>query len=256
LRKNGLIGKAAPNRFKVWGWAVLKDDLLSFEGKSYGVKSAQRKWKTWEQFSVQYASPERRLLCSDRRISYTEIKLDQAINADFNQIQFEVVKGSLAHLLDGKEVGGCTVFWSFGNYSPGHLMYTDYNVKLVMKNVQIHGLIRSTSRPICANTTTALTGSISRIPIDGLGASIRKTGDRLQLAHPESGIAQEVELILSYGGNGSVILIKPIQLLYDFPVDSIVTAFHCLPSEARFENVNFVKEDLSPSYSQRIDYRP
>jgi hypothetical protein len=256
LHKNGLIGKVAPNRFEVWGWAVLKDDLLSFEGKSYTVKSAQRKWKTWEQFSEQYASPERRLLRSDRRITYTEIELDQAINADFDHVHFEVVKGSLAHLLDGKEVGGCTAFWSFGNDSPGHLMYTDYNVNLVMKNVQIHGLIRSTSRPIWANTTTALTGSISRIPINGLGASMWKTGDRIQLAHPESGIAQEVELILSYGGNGSVILIKPIQLLHDFPVDSIVTAFHCLPSEARFENVNFVKEDLSPSYSQRIDYRP
>jgi len=48
LHNNGLIGKAAPNRFEVWGWAVLKDDLLSFEGKSYSLKSAQRKWKTWE----------------------------------------------------------------------------------------------------------------------------------------------------------------------------------------------------------------
>jgi len=137
----------------------------------------------------------------------------------------------LAYLLDGKEVGGCTVFWSFGNDSPGHLMYTDYSVNLVMKNVQIHGLIRSTSRLICANTTTALTGSISIIPINGLGVSIWKIGDCFQLAHPESGIAQEVELILSYGGNGSVILIKPIQLLHDFPVDSIVTAFHYLPSK-------------------------
>lgn len=110
MRKNGLIGKAAPNRFEVWGWAVLKDDLLSFEGKSYSVKIAQRKWKTWEHLSMQYASPEPRLLRSNRRINHIEIKLDQAINANFNQIQFEVVKGSLAHLLDGKEIGGCTVF--------------------------------------------------------------------------------------------------------------------------------------------------
>jgi len=172
----------------------LKGDLLSFSGKGYTVKSTQRKWKTSEQFLEQFTSSERRLLRSDRRITYTEIELDQVVNDNFDQIQFEVVKGGLSHLLDGKEVGGCTAFWNFGNDSPGHFMYTDYNVNLVMKNVKIHGLIRSTSRPIWANTTEVMTGSISRIPISGLGASMWKTGYRLQLAHPESGIAEQVEL--------------------------------------------------------------
>lgn len=73
-------------------------------------------------------------------------------------------------------------------------MYTDYNVNLVMKNVKIQGLIRSTSRPIWANTTEAMTGSISKISINRLDASMWKTGYRLQLAHPESGIAEQVEL--------------------------------------------------------------
>lgn len=256
LKKNALIGKLSDTKFEIWGWSVQKGDKLSFGGKTFTIIQSQRKFKTWEQFSSQYQNPPARIKRSDRRITYTEIELDKEIASPVNEIIFKVESSVLQSVLNGNPVTGCSAIWSFGNDAPGHLMYTDYNVNLLMENVNIHGLIRATARPLWVDTTQALSGSISSIPVSALGASVWNAGDKLQLAHPESGLITEVELIVGSSGNAGNLLIKPITLAQEFPAKSIVTALYSLCSEARFDHVNFVKEDLSPSYSQRIDYRP
>ena len=256
LKKNGLIGKVSDTKFEVWGWAIQEGDQLSFEGKTFTVTKISRKWKTWEKFALQYPNPPDRIKRGDRRITYTEIELDLPTPSELASVKFRVVKGAFQDYLDGKEISGCSAIWNFGNDSPGHLMYIDYNVNLVMKNVLTHGLIRSTSRPLWVDITSPLSGYISFIPIGRLGANIWKKRDKLQLAHPETGLLTEVELDEDFNGNAGMLAIKPISLQYEFPVNSIVTALYSLCNEASFENVNFVEEDLTPCFSERIDYRP
>ncbi|PZX56487.1 hypothetical protein [Algoriphagus chordae] len=256
IKKNSLIAKLSDTNFEVWGWAIQEGDQLSYAGKNFTVKKTERKWKTWEQFAAQYSNPPERLKRADRKITYTEIELNQPVSASLAELEFQVVKGGLTACLDGKEISGCSAVWNFGNDAPGHLMYIDYNVNLIMKDVRIHGMIRSTSKPLWAETSTALSGNISSIPVGPLGATIWKRGDKLQLADPESGLVTEVELITDFSGNAGKLLIKPIKLSGEFPAQSILTALYSLCQEASFENVNFVEEDLRPCYSERIDYRP
>lgn len=253
---SGLIGKVSDTSFEVWGWSIQANDQLSFSGKNYTVKSITRKWKTWEEFANQYPYPQFRLKRGDRLITYTEIQLDKPILESLRDVRFRVEKSALQGLLDGKFRSGCSAIWNFGNDAPGHLMYTDYNVNLILKNVKIHGLIRSTSRPLWIETTKKLSGNISTIPVGNLDPGIWKKGDKLQLAHPESGKIAEVELERDYSGSSGFVQIKPIQLDYEFPEKSVLVGLFSLCSEARFENVYFVNEDLSPCYSERIDYRP
>jgi hypothetical protein len=256
LKKNGLIGKLSNTTFEVWGWSIQEGDQLSFGGNTFSVVKTDRKGKTWEQFAMQYPSPPERLKRSDRKITYTEIELNQPVSAALGDVKFQVINGALQGYLNGTEILGCSAIWNFGNDSPGHLMYIDYNVNLVLKNVQIHGMIRSTSKPLWAETTGSLSGLISAIPVGRLGSTIWKNGDKVQLAHPESGLVVEVELTDSFSGNPGNLSIMPVQLPAEFPAKSIVTALYSLCNEASFENVSFVEEDLTPCYSERIDYRP
>ncbi len=255
-RNSGLIGKVSDTSFEVWGWSIQTDDQLSFSGKNYTVKSITRKWKTWEEFGAQYPYPQFRLKRGDRFITYTEIQLDKPISETLQEVKFRVEKSALQGLLDGKFRSGCSAIWNAGNNAPGHLMYTDYNVNLVLKNVKIHGLIRSTSKQLWAETTKGLSGFVSSIPVGKMDSGIWKKGDKLQLAHPESGKITEVELERDYSGSTGFVQIKPIQLTTEFPEKSVLVGLFSLCSEARFENVYFVNEDLSPCYSERIDYRP
>ncbi len=253
---NGIIGKKSKRVFEVWGWVLVKGDTLKTGGKTFTITKTRRKWKTWNQYSEQYSNPEERLKRSDRRITYTEIEIDQELVGDVSSIKFEVVNSQLTPLLDGKFRSGCSALWSIGNEAPGHLMYTDYNVNLLMKDVQIHGLIRSTARSLFAETTQELSGNISQIPIGNFGSDCWKKGHILKLLDLESGISQDVELITSFNGDAGNLLIKPISLGHTFPAKSVVLALYSLCSEAVFDNVTFIEESGEPSYSQRIDYRP
>ncbi len=256
LGNSGLIGKVSDTVFEIWGWSIQANDLLSFSGKTFTVKSIARKSKTWEQFASQYPFPQFRLKRGDRFITYTEIQLDKPIIESLPNIRFRVERSALQGLLDGEFRSNCSAIWSFGNEAPGHLMYTDYNVNLILKNVKIHGLIRSTSRQLWAETTRPLTGLVSSIPVGNIDSIEWKKGDKLQLSHPESGKTTEVELVKNYSGNLGFVEIKPIVLTTEFPEKSVLVGLFSLCSETRFENVFFVNEDLSPSYSERIDYRP
>jgi len=256
LRNSGLIGKVSDSVFEVWGWTIQPNDLLSFSGKTFTVKSIARKSKTWQQFASQYSYPPVRLKRADRLITYTEILLDKPIEEGLADVRFQVEKSAFQALLDGEFRNNCSAIWSFGNEAPGHLMYTDYNVNLVLKNVKIHGLIRSTSKQLWAETTQPLSGLVSIIPVGKSDSMVWKKGDKLQLTHPESGKTEEVELAKNFSGNLGFVEIKPIELTTEFPEKSVVVGLFSLCSEARFENVFFVNEDLSPSYSGRIDYRP
>lgn len=255
-KSNGLIGKIDNQTFEIWGWSIQKGDVFSFGGQNFTVTQTQRKWKTWQQYGTQFPTPEPRLNRSDRRITYTEIKIDKPITQSVGEVSFKIEQSKLEPLLDGVFRKGCSAIWGDGKEAPGHLLYTDYNVNLVMKNIQTHGLIRSTARPLYAETTAPLQGNISSIPVGNLGSKIWEKGCKLQLAHPETGIKQEVELITSFSGNSGNLLIKLIGLTQEFPTGSIVVGLFSLCSEASFENVYFVNEDGSPSYSERIDYRP
>jgi hypothetical protein len=208
LKKNGLINKLSDTKFKIWGRSVQKGDSLSFAGKNYSIIQTQRKFKMWENFSDQFANPPQRLKRSDIRIIYTEIELDKGISSPLNEIVFKVEDSALPSVLDGMAAGGCSAVWNIGDDAPGHLMYTVYNVNLLMENVNIHGLIRSTPRPLWVDTVQALSGTISSIPVSDLGALIWYTGDKLQLAHVESGIATEAELIVGFSGKAGAFLLS------------------------------------------------
>ncbi len=256
ISRNNLIGKSDDKTFEIWGYAIQKGDQFTFNGRTFTVEKTSRKWKNWKQFSAQYSVPNPRMNRTDRRITYTEVTLNQGITEGLGQINFQVSKSNLEALLDGKFRKGCSALWDQGNNSAGHLMYTDYNVNLVMENVDIHGLIRSTARPLFAETTKAISGSVSSIPVGRLGSKIWGKGHRLQLLDPENGKVQEVELSNSFNGNPGSVQIKTVDLNHSFPEKSILVALYSLPSEARFENTFFVEENGEPSYSQRIDYRP
>ncbi|WP_111671797.1 hypothetical protein [Algoriphagus litoralis] len=256
LREGGIIGKVADNRFEIWGWSIQEGDQLSAAGEVFTVKSIGRKWKTWEQFAVQNNLSEPRLKRGDRRITYTEIELDKPVTGPVSSIQFRVERSVLEHLLDGQFRNGCKAAWGIGNESPGHLMYIDYNVNLVLRNVDIHGMIRSTARPLWAETSKSHSGLVNAISVNNLGAPIWKKGHKLLLAHPESGKIQQVELIQDFDGNRGEVKIASVNLPVEFPQNSILVGLYSLPSEARFEHVSYINEDLSPCYSERIDYRP
>jgi len=256
ISKNNLIGKPSERVVEVWGYVLQNGDKLISNGQTYTVEKTERKWKTWSQFSEQYPSPKPDWSRTDRRITYTEVTLDKVIPQALSDIEFTVNHAALEPLLDGKYRNGCSALWDLGNNSAGHLMYTDYNVNLVMENVETHGLIRSTSRPLYAETSKSLSGSVSSISVGSLGSDLWKKGDQLQLVDPEKGVVQEVELIDSFNGNAGNVLVKPVNLTHTFPEKSILVALYSLPSEARFDNTFFVEENGEPSYSQRIDYRP
>lgn len=257
LKNCGLIGKVSDNRFEIWGWAIQAGDQISFGDNLFTVVSTERKWKTWEQFAAQNSLNNPRLNRGDRRITYTEIVLDKEVPGALEEVQFKVDKSSLQQLLDGNKYReGCKAGWGIGNEAPGHLMYTDYNVNLVLKNVEIHGMIRSTSRPLWAETTKTHSGSINSIAVQGLDPNCWKRGDKLLLAHPESGKVQQVEVAENFVGGRAELRIVPVTLSVDFPSNSILVGMFSLASEARFENVKFINEDLTPCYSERIDYRP
>lgn len=256
LKDSGLIGKVSDTKFEIWGWAIQIGDEVSFSGEVFKVKSAERKWKTWEQFASQSSLTDPRLRRGDRRITYTEVEFDKAVPGTLSSIQFKVESSALQGLLDGNFREGCKASWGIGNEAPGHLMYIDYNVNLLLKNVDIHGMIRSTARPLWTETTKVHSGSINSIAVANLGAQIWNKGDKLWLAHPETGKRQQVELTENFNGNKGEVRIVPINLPFEFPENSVLVGIFSLASEARFENVKYVNEDLSPCYSERIDYRP
>ncbi|MBY5949450.1 hypothetical protein KUV23_00615 [Algoriphagus marincola] len=254
--KNGIIGKKGPNILEIWGWSVQKGDVFTFAGQKFEIIKTNRKWKTWAQFAEQYSSPPSRLKRGDRRVTYTEIELDKPIDDPVSSIELKVEKSALAHLLNGRVIEGCQAVWNFGNDSPGHLMYTDYNVNMVMRNVEIHGMIRSTSRPLWTEISDELSGTIKSFSVGSLGSDSWKKGMSVVLFDPHSGIKEELVLSKSYSGKAERVYVEPKELSGTFPKGSILTCMYSLCSEARFENVFFVNEDLSPCYSERIDYRP
>lgn len=256
LKECGLIGKISETRFEVWGWAIQSGDQFSYGGEIFTVKSAERKWKTWEQFAVQNSLTDDRFKRGDRRITYTELTLDKPVTDSLVLIQFKVEKSQLQELLDGNFRESCKAGWGIGDEAPGHLMYIDYNVNLILKNVEIHGMIRSTSRPLWSETTRPHSGFIDSISVNALGSQIWKKGDKLWLVHPESSKMQQVELLENFNGNRGDVKILPLTLSQEFPQDSVLVGLFSLASESRFEQVKFIKEDLSPCYSERIDYRP
>ena len=67
---------------------------------------------------------------------------------------------------------------------------------------------------------------------------------------------QQVELSENFNGNQGDVKILPLTLLQEFPQNSVLVGLFSLASESRFEHIKFIKEDLSPCYSERIDYRP
>jgi hypothetical protein len=256
LKNNGLIGKPANDRLEVWGWSIQPGDQLSSHGQLFSVTKTERKWKTWEKFSEQFSNPAGRLKRSDRRVTYTEITLDREIAEELKDIKLEWVSSVIQHLLDGKYRGGCSAIWGSGNDAPGHLMYTDYNVNLKFQNITIRGMIRSTSRSLWAETKQSITGFTQSISLKGMDSEIWEKGHRLILAHPESGIQQEIEVAEKFIANSGILKIIPLEIAQEFPENSVVTALYSLCSEAEFENVHYVNEDLTPCYSERIDYRP
>ncbi|WP_296697610.1 hypothetical protein [Algoriphagus sp.] len=256
IKDNGLIGKVSDHIFEVWGWSLQEGDKLSYNGEIFNVIKTSRKWKSWESFSNQYPMPPLRMKRADRNVTYTEIELDKGIGESLQNIVFSVNSSSLEILLDGKFREDCSAVWNFGNDAPGHLIYTDFNVNLIMENINIHGMIRSTSKPIFAETTKTLKGEVSEIAVGNLGSQIWKSTNKLKLFHPETGSVQDIELIEDFNGMAGPLRIKPIHIENELPVGSIVVGLFSLCSEARFENVFFVNEDLSPCYSERIDYRP
>jgi hypothetical protein len=256
LSNCGLIGKLSDSRFEIWGWSIQEADQMSFEGQLYTVKSTSRKWKSWEQFAAQSSLSDPRLRRGDRRITYTEIELDKAIPSPIPSIQFKVEKSVLQGLLGGQFQEGCTAVWGIGNDAPGHLMYVDYNVNLLLKNINIHGMIRSTARPLWVETTKSHSGLINSISVNNLGAQIWNKGDKLWLTHPETDKKQQVEVAENFNGNRGDVKILPTTLHYEFPENSVLVGMFSLASQARFEHVNYINEDLSPCYSERIDYRP
>lgn len=251
-----LIGKISDNQFEIWGWAIQTGDQLSFNSEIYTVQSTSRKWKTWDLLAHAIFKAIPRINRNDRKINYTEITLDRPISSPVESVEFTFVKSKLQGLLDGKSREGCKAGWGFGNDSPGHLMYIDYNVNLILKNVEIRGLIRSTSRPLWAETTKPHSGYIQALSVGQLGSEIWKKGDKLYLAHPESGKLQQVELEENFNGFRGELKILPIELKEEFPQNSVVVGLFALATEARFEQVKFVNEDLTPCFSERIDYRP
>lgn len=256
LKTNGLIGKVSNEIFEIWGWSIQKGDVLTFQGRQYNVVSIERKWKTWAQFGAQYNSPPSRLANNHRKITYTQITLDSGISQSLKEIEFLVYSSQLEKLLDNQYRKQSSAVWNFGNEAPGHLMYTDYNVNLIMKNVQIHGMIRSTSRPLWAKLSQEISGNINSIPVSHFGEAIWKKGDRLFLFDPNSKASQIVEVNSDFSGSAGNVLIVPVSLSATFSKESILTAKYSLCSESRFDHVNFVNEDLTPCYSERIDYRP
>lgn len=256
LKECGLIGMISETRFEVWGWVIQPEDQLSYGGEIFTVKSTERKWKTWDQFASQNSLTDPRLKRGDRRITYTEITLDRPVRGSLNSLQFRIEKSVCQGFLDGQAREGCKAGWGIGNEAPGHLMYIDYNVNLILQNVNIHGMIRSTARPLWAETTKSHSGSIDSISVNNLGAQIWNKGNKLLLAHPESGKLQQVELSENFNGNRGEVKILPVNLTVEFPQDSLLVGMFSLASEARFEHVRFINEDLSPCYSERIDYRP
>lgn len=256
LRNCGIIGKISDVSFEIWGWAIQPGDQLSFAGSLFTVVSTDRKWKTWEQFAADNSLSSPRLKRSDRKINYTLVTLDKQVSGTLDSIEFKVEKSAFQSFIGGQFRGGCKAGWGFGNDAPGHLMYIDYNVNLIFKNIDIRGLIRSTSRPLWAETTGPNSGRVNSISVSALGSKIWNKGDKLWLAHPESGKKQQVEVAENFDGNRGEVRILPVDLSYEFPQNSILVGLFSLASEARFEHVNFVNEDLTPSYSDRIDYRP
>lgn len=256
LKDSGLIGKISDTKFEIWGWAIQTGDMVSFASEVFTVKFAERKWKTWEQFADQSSITDPKFRRGDRRITYTEVEFDKAVQGSLSSIQFKIERSALQGLLDGQFREGCKAIWGIGNEAPGHLMYIDFNVNLILKNVDIHGMIRSTARPLWTETTKIHSGSITSISVSNLGAQIWNKGDKLWLAHPESGKMQQVELAENFIGNRGEVRILPTTLSFEFPENSVLVGMFSLVSEARFENVKYINEDLSPCYSERIDYRP
>ena len=174
LKESGLIGKISETRFEVWGWAIQAGDQVSYRGEIFTVESTERKWKTWEQFAEQNSLNDNRLKRGDRRITYTELTLDKPVTDSLALVQFKVEKSMLQDLLDGNFRESCKAGWGIGDEAPGHLMYIDYNVNLILKNVEIHGMIRSTSRPLWSETTRRHSGFIDSISVNALGSQIWK----------------------------------------------------------------------------------
>lgn len=251
----GLIGKVSNSEFEIWGWSVQVGDELSCQGKRFQALKAERKSMTWEQLSTNLGLSDSRSR-GDRKITYTLITLNAELDLPASEVIFKVEKSELESLLDGKYRENCSAQWDLGNDAPGHLMYTDYNINLRMKDVAIGGLIRSTARSLWVEITEDLQGQVSLIKVQPVKDVLWGAGDRLILFDPASGKKVDLEAAAANVAGEAGVSIKSTNLPGTFPKGSVVTALFSLCKVAEFENVSFIKEDGSASYSNRIDYRP
>ncbi|GAB2496108.1 hypothetical protein GCM10027164_29060 [Algoriphagus taiwanensis] len=255
LRDLNIIGKPSPSQLEVWGWCIQEGDVFESEGKTCRVKKAERKWKTWGQLSnsLPLAQIPKR---EDRRVTFTEITIDQELAQPITQVKLKVISSRTAKLLDGNYREEGEAYWGLGNEAPGHLMYTDYNVNLLIKNAQISGLIRSTSRPLWAETKAEISGNVNSLQLIPIQEKLWSAGDQIFLLSPDGKKIEKLEVSMSYQPGSDRLSVISKELSSSFPQGSVVCSLFSLCGKAEFDHVYFIKENGEISYSNRIDYRP